>query len=44
VIILVPILVLILWIGLYPNYFFGLINPTVERLTAALQAAAVAMH
>ena len=44
VLVLLPILVLILWIGLYPNYFFSLINPSVERLTAALQAAALAMH
>jgi len=44
VLVLLPILVVILWIGLYPNYFFSLINPSVERLTAALQAAALAMH
>jgi NADH-quinone oxidoreductase subunit M len=42
--VLLPILVVILWIGLYPNYFFSLINPSVERLTAALQAPALAMH
>jgi NADH-quinone oxidoreductase subunit M len=42
--VLLPILVVILWIGLYPNFFFSLINPSVERLTAALQAAALAMH
>ncbi len=43
VLVLLPILALILWIGLYPNYFFSLITPSVERLTAALQAASVAM-
>jgi NADH-quinone oxidoreductase subunit M len=44
VLVLLPLLVLILWIGLYPNFFFNLINPTVERLTAAVQTAALAMH
>lgn len=29
---LAPILVMIVWIGLYPQPFFNLINPTVERL------------
>jgi NADH-quinone oxidoreductase subunit M len=43
VLVLLPILVMILWIGLYPNYFFNLINPTVERLSAVLQTAAMAM-
>jgi len=42
--ILVPILVLIFWIGLYPKPFFALINPTVEQLSALLQSAAVAQH
>ncbi len=44
VLVLLPILVMILWIGLYPNYFFNLINPTVEHLSAVLQTAAMAMH
>jgi NADH-quinone oxidoreductase subunit M len=44
VIILVPILIMILWIGLYPNYFFSLINPSVERLVTMLQTAAVAVR
>lgn len=44
VLVLLPILVMILWIGLYPNYFFGLINPSVERLAALLQTAALAAH
>ncbi|GAP15893.1 NADH dehydrogenase subunit M [Longilinea arvoryzae] len=29
---LIPLLVLIFWIGLYPQPFFALINPSVERL------------
>ncbi len=41
---LVPILVFIFWIGLYPKPFFALIAPTVDKLVATVQAAAVAMH
>jgi NADH-quinone oxidoreductase subunit M len=37
--ILVPILILIFWIGLYPKPFFALIDPAVENLVAAVQAA-----
>ncbi len=44
VIVLLPILVVILWIGLYPKFFFALINPSVERLVALVQTAAVAGH
>ena len=44
VLVLLPILVLILWIGLAPNYFLNLINPTVQQMTAALQTAAMALH
>ncbi|MCE1252688.1 MAG: NADH-quinone oxidoreductase subunit M [Anaerolineae bacterium] len=36
---LLPLLVVILWIGLYPKPFFDLINPTVQQL-----AALVALH
>ncbi len=41
VITLVPLLVLIFWIGLYPAPFFDLINPSVERLVALVQSTAV---
>lgn len=41
---LVPVLVLIFWIGLYPRFFFALLNPTVERLAAIVQTAAVALR
>jgi NADH-quinone oxidoreductase subunit M len=41
---LLPILILIFWIGLYPKPFFALIAPAVDKLVAAVQAAAVAMH
>ncbi len=39
---LVPLLVLIFWIGLYPQPFFNLMGPAVDKLAASLQAAAVA--
>jgi NADH-quinone oxidoreductase subunit M len=44
VIVLLPILIVILWIGLYPQYFFALINPSVERLAALVQTASVAIR
>jgi NADH-quinone oxidoreductase subunit M len=40
---LVPLLVFIFWIGLYPKPFFALMAPAVDKLVAILQAAAVAM-
>ena len=44
IVILVPIVVMIFWIGLYPKPFFELLNPTVENLVALVKTAAVAMH
>ena len=44
IVVLVPILVFIFWIGLYPRPFFTLMGPAVEQLAAALQTAAVAMR
>ncbi len=41
---LLPLLVLIFWIGLYPRPFFELMAPSVERLTDVLQAAALAVR
>ena len=42
--VLVPLLILIFWIGLYPDPFFNLMGPAVDKLLAGVQAAAVAMH
>jgi NADH-quinone oxidoreductase subunit M len=44
VVTIVPLLVLIFWIGLYPRPFFALMAPSVEQVVAVLQTAAVAMH
>jgi NADH-quinone oxidoreductase subunit M len=44
IITIVPLLIFIFWIGLYPRPFFALISPAVEQVVAALQIAAVAMH
>lgn len=41
---LVPILVLIFWIGLYPQPFLNLINPSAEQLVALVQSVALAAH
>jgi NADH-quinone oxidoreductase subunit M len=44
VLVLVPLLILIFWIGLYPSPFFNLMDASVEKLVASLQTAALAMH
>lgn len=41
---LVPIVVLIFWIGLYPQPFLNLINPSAEQLIALVQSVAMAAH
>jgi len=41
---LVPLVVLIFWIGLYPRPFFDLMAPSVDRLVAVLQTAAIAVR
>ncbi len=40
----VPLLIFIFWIGLYPAPFFDLMAPSVDKLVEALSAAAMAMH
>jgi NADH-quinone oxidoreductase subunit M len=40
---LLPLLILIFWIGLYPKPFFTLMAPSVEKVLTAIQTAAVAM-
>lgn len=42
--VIVPLIVFIFWIGLYPKPFFALMAPSVDKLLVAIQAAAVAMH
>jgi len=41
---LAPLLVVIFWIGLYPQPFLNLINPTAERMVALMQTAALALY
>ena len=42
IITLLPLIVLIFWIGLYPNPFFGLMNASVEQIVTSLQSVALA--
>jgi NADH-quinone oxidoreductase subunit M len=42
IVVMVPLLILIFWIGLYPQPFLNLMAPSVDKLVAGLQAAAVA--
>jgi NADH-quinone oxidoreductase subunit M len=41
---LLPLLILIFWIGLYPKPFFQLIAPAVDKVVDILQAAAMVVH
>ena len=40
IVVLVPLLLVIFWIGLYPKFFFDLLNPTVDQLAALVKTAA----
>jgi len=44
VVTLLPLLILIFWIGLYPQPFFNLINPSVENLVSMVSSALLAAH
>jgi NADH-quinone oxidoreductase subunit M len=44
IITLVPLIVLIFWIGLYPAPFYALINPAIDNLAAVVQTAALAVR
>lgn len=44
IITMVPLLVLIFWLGIYPQPFFNLINPAVEKLVQLVQSAALVLH
>lgn len=43
ILVMVPLLILIFWIGLYPKPFFDLMAPSVQHLAESLSAAAVAL-
>jgi NADH-quinone oxidoreductase subunit M len=43
IVILIPLLVFIFWIGLYPKPFFALMEPSVNNLVGILQAAAAGL-
>lgn len=44
IVILVPILVLIFWIGLYPQPFFDLMGGSVAKLVSTLHTVASVAH
>ena len=44
IITIVPLLVFIFWIGLYPQPFFALMSPSVNKIVAIVQTASLAMH
>jgi NADH-quinone oxidoreductase subunit M len=44
IVILLPLLILIFWIGLYPKPFFELMGPSVQKVVDILQTAALVVH
>ncbi|MBI9048697.1 MAG: NADH-quinone oxidoreductase subunit M [Anaerolineaceae bacterium] len=43
-IILIPLIILMFWIGLYPQFFLDLINPSMHQLSDMLQQVALTVH
>ncbi len=41
---IIPLVVVIFWIGIFPQPFFNLINPAVEQLLQLVQSAAMVLH
>jgi NADH-quinone oxidoreductase subunit M len=41
---LLPLLILIFWIGIYPQPFFNLIDPSVQNLVTMVTSALAAAH
>lgn len=44
ILVLLPLLILIFWIGLYPKPFLALIDPTAQQLASLIQTAVMAAH
>ena len=42
--VIVPLIILIFWIGVYPKPFFALMHPAVEQLLTVFQNAGLALH
>ncbi len=42
--VLVPLVIFIFWIGLYPKPFFGMMGPSIDKLVGMLQVAATSIH
>jgi NADH-quinone oxidoreductase subunit M len=38
---LIPLIILIFWIGIFPSTFFGIMEPSVQALVNALPAVAM---
>jgi NADH-quinone oxidoreductase subunit M len=42
--VIIPLVILIFWIGIYPKPFFDLIHPAVEQLLSVFQNTGLALH
>jgi NADH-quinone oxidoreductase subunit M len=42
--VIIPLILLIFWIGLYPKPFFDLMHPAVQQLLSAFPSGALALH